>query len=61
MSRSLQKHSKVIRLLVVSQILAGSFAQEEMPLRTNFKPVWDSGVTEKLSYPTSVTTGSYTH
>jgi hypothetical protein len=28
-------------LLVVSQILPRSFAQEEMPLHTNFKPVWD--------------------
>jgi hypothetical protein len=44
-------------LLVVSQILPGSFAQEEMPLHTNFKPVWDSDVTEKLSYPMSVTNG----
>jgi hypothetical protein len=37
-------------LLVVGHILPGSFAQEEMLLCTNFKPVWDSDVTEN-NYP----------
>jgi hypothetical protein len=37
-----------------------NFDQEEMPLRTYFKLLCDSGP-KKLSYPMSINYGPYTH
>jgi hypothetical protein len=42
-SKSAEAFQDHTLLLVLSQILPGKVAaQEEMPLRTFFKPVWDS-------------------